>query len=70
MNAVVCSKKKKGDKKLEERTKKGLDRADIVRDYRLADLPGGTAYRGSGKAALLIAEGRVWIDARRTIGRN
>jgi hypothetical protein len=41
VNAVVCSKKEKIDKKLEERTQKGLDRADIVRDYRLiCDFPG------------------------------
>ncbi len=37
-NAVVCSKKKKGDKKFEEKTKKVLDRADIVRDFRFARL--------------------------------
>jgi hypothetical protein len=36
VNAVVCSKKKKGDKIVEEKNKKGLDRADIVRDFRFA----------------------------------
>jgi hypothetical protein len=36
VNAVVYSKKKKSDKKCQKKTKTGLDRADIVRDYRLA----------------------------------
>jgi hypothetical protein len=36
VNAVVCSKEKKSDKNA-KKTKKGLDRADIVRDFRVRD---------------------------------
>jgi hypothetical protein len=41
VNAVVCSKKKKSDKNAGKKTKKGLDRADIVRDFRLRDYSDG-----------------------------
>jgi hypothetical protein len=37
VNGVVCSKKKKGDKKVEEKPKKRLDRTDIVRDFWLSE---------------------------------
>jgi hypothetical protein len=37
VNAVVCLKQEKGRKKLSGKPQKGLDRADIVRDYRCAD---------------------------------
>jgi hypothetical protein len=40
VNAVVCLKQEKGRKKLSGKPQKGLDRADIVRDYRLCDFPG------------------------------
>ena len=53
-NGVVCAKKEKGVKRNSEKFKKGLDNVGIVRDVRLARLPGPEVVPGIVAVAIRL----------------